>query len=349
MKRNQSGKKKYSQQIGDSKKSIGLFFFLSAFFLIPLSFALEPLDDSALAEVTGYDGISLMLNNVSLSGTHSITYNPSGTESLQINNLVIDNATASTAATGGANAGSTANPFTLDIDSIAGLVFAMPAAASGTMNNLHLGIDQLLINNFLIGGVDIYGLNLEGTSFGIKSTRTLVRSAVTESVLIQCSNFNNSGNCSGSGANPLYMDFVRRPALYNSSILIAAAIKANIAQLKVTPPAGSGAMEINGLTIDNGAGAAWNLGTIMLDFGSGYQVDAGNFNSQFDTNGNLTARLGPAMFVQINGGGTGNIRINNVTWHETSSFSNQQSPGTPVNMGAVQIDGFRLIKLNMTL
>lgn len=314
------------------------------------SIALEALDDREMSGVVGQDGISMMLNNVSLSGTHTITYSPTAGETLDIKNLLIDNATASTAATGGATVGSTTNPFTLDIDGTNGLEFAMPVAGSGVMDNFHLGIGELLINSFLVGAVDIYGLNLEGTSIAIRANRYSAAAALTESVLVQCSNFNFSGNCSIFGGDPQYQDFVRRPQLFNSNILIAVALQANIEQLKITPPTATGEVEFNGLSIDNGAGGAWNLGNVAIDIGSGYDVGAANnFGSQFDSNGNLATRLGPGMFISISGGGAGNIRVNNVVWQETATFTNQQTPGTPVDMGAVRIDGLTLTKIEITL
>lgn len=321
---------------------------------MPSAYALESLNDEELSEVTGQDGISLMLNDFTLSGTHTVAYMPdnTGTVGLAFDNITIDNGTANT----GVDIGSFTNPITIDVDSNDGVVIALPADGSGTMNDVHLHIDDIrgfgavtggdvFSGGFSLGSLDLTGLDLEGTSLNLFAESYSARAQYFETV-----------NCGFLCTR----DELRRPELFNQTLAIAAAIKAKIATLDLD--SAQGGMGVTGLHLTGNmsgdprtpgawvSSGAWQFSTranpLRVDIGTGYIVDADN-RGKYDSAGNLLGTFGPGFILTMQtdeaSAQKGYIRVEDVVWKGSPNFNGNAN----VSLGPVAIDGLKLWRFSM--
>lgn len=331
---------------------------LACFFTMLNAYALENLNDEELAEVSGQDGISLMLNDFTLSGNHTVAYKPdsTGTVGLALDNITIDNGTANT----GVNIGSFANPITIDVDSNDGVVIALPADGSGTMNDIHLHVDDIrgfgavtggnvFSGGFSLGSLDLTGLDLEGTSIGLFAESYSARAEYSESVSYNCGFFSCSTRLE-----------LRRPELFNQTLAIAASIKAKIATLDID--SAQGGVGVTGLHLTSSmsgdprtpgawvSSGAWQFSTtanpLRVDIGTGYIVDADN-RGKYDSAGNLIGSFGPGFVLSMQtdkaSAQKGYIRVEDIVWKGSPNFNGN----TNVSLGPVAIDGLKLWRFSM--
>ncbi len=327
---------------------------LPCFFTALNAYALESLDDNELAEVSGQDGISLMLNDFTLSGNHTVAYKPdsAGTVGLALDNITIDNGTANT----GVDIGSFANPITIDVDSNDGVVIALPADGSGTMSDIHLNVADIrgfgavtggdvFSGGFSLGSLDLVGLDLEGTRINLFAESYSARALYEENV--SCGFF-------------CRRDELRRPELFNQTLAIAASIKAKIATLDID--SAQGGMGVTGLHLTSSmsgdprtpgswvSSGAWQFSTtanpLRVDIGTGYIVDADN-RGKYDGSGNLIGSFGPGFIITMQtteaAAQRGYIRIEDVVWKGTPNFNGN----TNVSLGPAAIDGLKIWRFSM--